>query len=106
MARRRAHDSQGSRRDILRAAREVRPIGPRACPTQYLSAKGGKPFNFPADLVLDRFYGTVTIRFEHGKVTHVETETRRAWQYKDLPEHALPSVALKQPPQAGQGAQS
>jgi hypothetical protein len=23
---------------------------------------------------------------ESGKVTHVETETRRMWQYKDLPD--------------------
>jgi len=47
---------------------------------------GEKLFHFLAKLILDRFYGSVTIRFEHGKVTHVETETRRAWQYKDLPE--------------------
>ena len=24
---------------------------------------------------------SITIRFESGKVTHVETETRRMWQY-------------------------
>ena len=46
---------------------------------------GEKLFHFLAKLILDRFYGSVTIRFESGKVTHVETETRRAWQYKDLP---------------------
>ncbi len=45
-----------------------------------------KLFRFLAGLMLHRFYGTVTIRFESGKVTHVETETRRMWQYKDLPE--------------------
>ena len=31
-------------------------------------------------------YRPDAIRFEAGKVTHVETETPRAWQYKDLPE--------------------
>jgi len=46
---------------------------------------GEKLFHFLARLILDRFCGTVTIRFESGKVTHVETETRRMWQYKDLP---------------------
>ena len=46
---------------------------------------GEKLFHFLAKLILDRFYGSVTIRFEHGKVTHVETETRRAWEYKNLP---------------------
>ena len=48
--------------------------------------QGEKLFKFLARLILDRFYGSVTIRFEHGKVTHVETETRRHWQYKDLPD--------------------
>ena len=47
---------------------------------------GEKLFHFLARLILEKFYGSVTIRFEHGKVTHVETETRRAWQYKDLPD--------------------
>jgi len=47
---------------------------------------GEKLFHFLAGLVLERFYGTVTIRFEAGKVTHVETESRRMWQYKDLPD--------------------
>ena len=46
---------------------------------------GEKLFPFLRSLALDRFFGTVTIKFEHGKVTHVEAETRRAWQYKDLP---------------------
>ena len=45
-----------------------------------------KLFRFLAGLMLQRFYGTVTIRFQAGKVTHVETETRRTWQYGDLPE--------------------
>ena len=46
---------------------------------------GEKLFHFLARLILDRFYGSVTIRLEHGKVTHVETDTKRMWQYKDLP---------------------
>ena len=46
---------------------------------------GEKLFHFLAGLLLEKFYGTVTIRFEAGKVTHVEAETRRMWQYKDLP---------------------
>ena len=47
---------------------------------------GEKLFHFLARLILDKFYGSVTIRFESGKVTHVETETRRLWQYRDLPD--------------------
>jgi hypothetical protein len=43
-----------------------------------------KLVRFLASLMLREFYGTVAIRFEAGKVTHVETETRRVWQYKDL----------------------
>jgi len=49
---------------------------------------GEKLFHFLARLILEKFYGSVTIRFEHGKVTHVETETKRMWQYKDLPDDA------------------
>ena len=49
---------------------------------------GEKLFKFLARLILEKFYGSVTIKLEGGKVTHVETETRRAWQYKDLPEAA------------------
>ena len=48
---------------------------------------GEKLFRFLAGLLLEKFYGTVTIRFEAGKVTHVETGARRLWQYKDLPAH-------------------
>ena len=44
-----------------------------------------KLFKFLARLTLEKFYGTVTIRFESGKVTHGETETRWMWRYKDLP---------------------
>ena len=50
---------------------------------------GEKLFKFLAGLILDQYYGSVTIKFEAGKVTHVETETRRTWQYKDLPTEAL-----------------
>lgn len=46
--------------------------------------RGEKLFRFLASLILRGFYGTVTMRFEAGKVTHVETETRRTWPYKDL----------------------
>ncbi len=49
---------------------------------------------FLASLVLDRFYGAITIRFEAGKVTHVETETWRVWQYKDLPEQGTGGATL------------
>ena len=52
---------------------------------------GERLFKFLARLILDGFYGSVTIKFEAGKVTHVETEARQHWQYKDLPdqpEHA------------------
>ncbi len=42
-------------------------------------------FRFPASLMLQRFYGTVRIRSEGGKVTHVETETQRTCRYRDLP---------------------
>ena len=55
---------------------------------------GEKLFKFLARLILDQFYGSVTIRFEHGKVTHVETETRQHWEYKNLPvDHAADSLA-------------
>ena len=36
--------------------------------------------------MLDDFYGVVIIWMEAGKVTHVETETRWMWEYKDLPQ--------------------
>jgi len=47
---------------------------------------GEKLFKFLARLILDRLYGSVTIKFEAGKLTHVETETRRSWRYRDLPD--------------------
>lgn len=40
---------------------------------------------FLARFFVERFFGTVTIKFENGKVTHVEVITRQTWQYKDLP---------------------
>lgn len=42
-------------------------------------------FSFLRRFFADRFYGTVTIKFECGKVTHVEIESRRTYEYKDLP---------------------
>ena len=47
---------------------------------------GGKPSKLPAALILDKFCATVTIRIESRKVMHVETETRRTWQYQALPD--------------------
>ncbi len=45
-----------------------------------------KLFVFLSRFFLDNFFGTVTIRFERGKVTHVEVETKRVWTYRDLPQ--------------------
>ena len=47
---------------------------------------GERLFKFLASLILREFYGTVTIRFQRGKVTHLETETRRVYEHGDLPE--------------------
>ena len=44
-----------------------------------------KLLRFLVSLILREFYGKVTVRFEAGKVTHVETETRQTWRYGDLP---------------------
>ena len=44
-----------------------------------------KVFRFLARLVLHQFYRTVTIRFDSGKVTHVEAEMRRSRGYERLP---------------------
>jgi len=41
--------------------------------------KGEKLFKFLASVILRGLYGTVIIRFEAGKVTHIEAETRRKW---------------------------
>jgi hypothetical protein len=48
--------------------------------------RGEKLFRFLACLMLQRFYGSVIICFEHGKVTHIETETGWTWGYRDLAE--------------------
>jgi len=42
--------------------------------------RGERLFRFLASLMLRNFYRTVTIPFQ------CETETRRMWRYKDLPE--------------------
>jgi len=52
--------------------------------------QGEKLFRFLAGLILQRFYGNVTIRFEAGKATHVASETPRTWRYGDLPERTEP----------------
>jgi hypothetical protein len=59
-----------------------------ATKTTEILKRGERLFKFLAGLILDRLYGSVTIKFEHGKVAHVEQETRRLWQYKDLPDPA------------------
>jgi hypothetical protein len=41
--------------------------------------KGEKLFNLLASLQRVDFYGTMTVRYEAGKVTHVETNARRMW---------------------------
>ncbi len=48
--------------------------------------RGEKLFRFLASLMLRKFYGSVIIRLEAGKVMHVEAHTRRMWKYNDLPE--------------------
>ncbi len=45
-----------------------------------------KLIRFLKSLHYDNFYGCVIIKFENGKATHVETNSTRKWQYKDLPE--------------------
>jgi len=44
-----------------------------------------KLFNFLKKLFYEKFYGSVTIRFENGKATHVEVNSTRKWEYKELP---------------------
>lgn len=48
--------------------------------------RGEKLFKFLVGLMVRGFYGTVIIGFEAGKVTHVATETRRVWLYRNLPD--------------------
>jgi len=50
---------------------------------------GEELFKFLARLMLDKFYGAITIRLEKGKVTHVETEM---WRYQDLPDEMMRPV--------------
>ena len=54
--------------------------------------RGDKLLKFLASLILRESCGTATIRFEAGKVTHVETETRRTWRYGDLPDEMRPAL--------------
>ncbi len=71
------------------------------------SPKGEKLFRFLASLMLRRFYGTVTIRFEAGTVTHIETATRRVWDYEHLPVGEYPGAAsVVDPPSALRPASS
>jgi hypothetical protein len=49
-------------------------------------SEGEKLLAFLGGLILHAFYGKVTMRLERGKVTHIETQTRRMWRYKDLPD--------------------
>ena len=44
-----------------------------------------KLIRFLQKLFADKFYGTITIKFENGKATHVEMNSSRKWEYKDLP---------------------
>ena len=39
--------------------------------------RGEKLLEFLAKPMVDRFYGSVTIKLRVGRATHVETETRR-----------------------------
>ncbi len=55
---------------------------------------GEELFKFLASLMLRKFHGTVTIRFESGKVTHVQTESKQMWQYKGLPSTAVLAFVL------------
>ncbi len=48
--------------------------------------RGEMLFGFLAALMLCDFYGPATMRFENGKVAHVEAHTRRMWEYNDLPD--------------------
>jgi hypothetical protein len=47
--------------------------------------RGEKLLKSLAGLMVDRFHGSVTIRFESGKVTHVGAASKRMWAYKSLP---------------------
>ncbi len=45
--------------------------------------------------MVQKFYGTATIRSESGKATHVETETRRGWRYQDLSHETVSVIELE-----------
>ncbi len=45
-----------------------------------------KLIRFLKGLYSENFFGSVTIKFENGKVTHVELNSIRKWEYKNLPE--------------------
>ncbi len=44
-----------------------------------------KLIKFLLKLYNERFYGCVIIKFENGKATHVEMNSTRKWEYKELP---------------------
>ena len=53
-------------------------------------------FSFLNRLVLAESFGSVIIKFEAGRVTHVRVETCRTWQYNELPAEApVPGVEGK-----------
>ena len=45
-----------------------------------------KLFRFLKKLFSEKFYGSVIIKFENGKATHVEMNSTRKWEYKDIPD--------------------
>lgn len=47
---------------------------------------GTKLFKFLASLIMDKFYGSVKIKFENGKITHIEKDTHQVFEYRNLPE--------------------
>ena len=46
----------------------------------------GKLFRFLQRFFGRDFFGTTTLRFEGGKVTHVDVETKRSYRFKDIPQ--------------------
>ncbi len=45
-----------------------------------------KLIRFLQKLLAEKFYGTLIIKFENGKATHVEMISSRKWEYKDIPD--------------------
>jgi len=41
-------------------------------------------FEFLKKFFAEKFYGTISIKFECGKVTHVEIQSKRVLSYQDL----------------------